>query len=94
MTINVPTLVEIAGLGGLLWMLARKGFQFLEILIKAILLVYRQNGEEVPTWFANQYKKVNGNAHASTQEKHDLLGAKHDSGEHDIRANAKSAGDY
>lgn len=89
MTFNVPTLIGLAGLGAIILGIARKSFQFLELLIKAILLVYRQSGEEVPTWFANQYKQINGNASASKEEKADILGPHHASGQHKTAAVGK-----
>jgi len=79
MTVNIPTITAIAGLGGIVWWAARRGFQLLELLLKTILWACRQQNLEVPDWLAAQYKQVNGNAYASREEKRDILGPKHDS---------------
>ena len=79
MTFNAPTVTAIAGLGGLIYWLARRAFQLIEFLLKVILWAAQQNRWEVPDWMANQYKRLNGNSLASRQEKTDTLGSRHDS---------------
>ena len=89
----LTVLLSAIGLGKLIWFVARRAFQLVEFLIRVILWAARQQGWEVPDWMASQYKRINGNDTASREEKNDVLGPKHDSGQHDASANAKSAGE-
>lgn len=86
MSVNLPSVTATLAVGGVVWYCARRGFQILELLLKTILWASRQQGLDVPDWLASQYKQVNGNARASKEEKRDVLGPKHDSGNHKAAA--------
>jgi len=75
---NIGVAISVCGV---LLYCTHRIIQWLEVVTKAALLVLRRLApdEEIPTWFANLYKRVNGNDKASRQEKLDLLGKKHDS---------------
>lgn len=80
MEITLGNVAVALSVCGMVFLMARRLIQFLEFSIRILLLIARQQGVEVPAWLANQYKQINGNAKLSTQEKHDLLGPNHDSG--------------
>jgi len=68
----------LAVAGTILWV-SRRLLQYIELVTKTILIVARSQGTEIPTWLADQYKKVNGHAKATREEKNDLLGKEHNS---------------
>jgi len=73
---NVGVILSIVGV--ILYAM-RRIIQWLELVTKASLLVvrYLNKGEEIPSWLAEQYKKLNGNDYSSPQEQEELLGVSH-----------------
>jgi hypothetical protein len=86
MTISLANVAIALSVIGVVLAAMRRVMQWLELVTKTTLLAMRRMNpnEPIPSWLADQYKKLNGNSKASRQEKIDLLGKENDSGEHTL----------